>query len=83
MPSASAKWRSFSREVGGGLLLGLVVGLVVYFMMRSLDQYTTEVLLSLALVTGGYAMASWLHVSGPLAMVVAGLLIGNRGQHWR
>jgi len=67
-------------EVGGGLLFGAVLGWIVYRMLRSLDAYQVEILLTLALVTGGYALAQLLHVSGPLAMVVAGLLIGNRGR---
>ena len=52
---------------------------MVFFVMRSIDEYTLEVMLSLALVTGTYVIASRLHVSGPIAVVVAGLLIGNRG----
>ena len=56
------------------------MGWVVYRMLRSVDAYQVEILLTLGLVTGGYALAQALHVSGPLAMVVAGLLIGNRGR---
>ena len=67
-------------EVVGGLLFGGIMGWVVYRMLRSVDAYQVEILLTLALVTGGYALAQALHVSGPLAMVVAGLLIGNRGR---
>ena len=70
----------FLREAVGGGLLGLAVGWVVYRMMLSIDDYKVEVLLTLALVTGGYSLAWALHVSGPIAMVVAGLLIGNRGR---
>jgi CPA1 family monovalent cation:H+ antiporter len=51
-------------------------------MLRSVDNYQVEILLTLALVTGGYALADRLHLSGPLAMVVAGLLIGNRGRRF-
>lgn len=47
--------------------------------MRLIDDYAVEVLISVALVTGTYALASHLHVSGPLSMVAAGLLIGDRG----
>ncbi|MCG6869051.1 MAG: sodium:proton antiporter [Gammaproteobacteria bacterium] len=68
------------REAGGGLLFGLVLGLVAFRMLKSVDNYKVEVLLSLAAVTGGYALASRLHFSGPLAMVVAGLIIGNHGR---
>ncbi len=68
------------REAGGGLLFGLVLGYVTFLLLRSIDNYQVEVLLTLAAVTGGYALASALHVSGPLAMVVAGLIIGNHGR---
>lgn len=67
-------------EVGGGLLYGAVVGYITYRMLKSVDHYQVEILLTLALVTGGYALAQRLHVSGPLAMVVAGLLVGNQGR---
>lgn len=70
----------FAEEAGGGLLLGLAMGYIAYRMMKSIDQYQVEVLVSLALVLGGYALATWLEVSGPIAMVVAGLFIGNRGR---
>jgi monovalent cation:H+ antiporter, CPA1 family len=70
----------FGEEVGGGLLLGMALGYVTYYLMRSIDHYQTEVLLSLALVMGGYALATALHFSGPLAVVVAGLFIGNRAR---
>jgi CPA1 family monovalent cation:H+ antiporter len=53
---------------------------MTYRMLRSIDQYQVEVLLSLALVAGGYALTNALHMSGPIAMVVAGLLIGNLGR---
>ncbi len=70
----------FLQEAGGGALLGLALGWLTYRALRSVDHYQVEVLLTLALVTGGYALAERLHVSGPLAMVVAGLLIGNHGR---
>ncbi|ALJ00818.1 cation:proton antiporter [Rufibacter tibetensis] len=66
-------------EVGGGILLGVVLGYITYRLMRSIDHYQTEVLISLALVMGGSALAPLFHFSAPLAMVVAGLFIGNRG----
>lgn len=69
----------FLLEAGGGVLLGLAVGWVAFRMMRSIDEYKVEVMISLAVVMGGYALASALHVSGPVAMAVAGLLIGNAG----
>jgi len=70
----------FAIEVLGGLAFGGVVGWVAYRMLRTVDHYSVEILVTLAVVTGGYAMASHLHISGPLAMVVAGLLLGNRGR---
>ena len=70
----------FLREAVGGSVLGLAVGYLAYRLIQSVDEYHVEILLSLALVAGGYALAGALHVSGPLAMVVAGLLIGNQGR---
>ena len=70
----------FVRETVGGALFGLVVGLLVFLMLRSVDEYKVEILLSLALVAGGYALADAWHLSGPIAMVVAGLMIGNHGR---
>jgi CPA1 family monovalent cation:H+ antiporter len=67
-------------EVLGSLGLGLVAGWVVYRMLRSVDNYQVEVLLTLALAMGLYTLAGKLHASGPLAVVVAGLLIGNTGR---
>ncbi len=69
----------FVREAGGGLLLGLGVGWLAFVAMRSIDDYNVEVLISLAVVMGGYTLGRWLHISGPVAMATAGLLIGNRG----
>jgi len=66
-------------EAIGGGILGLVTGYVAYRAMRAIDNYPVEILISLALVAGTYALASKLHVSGPIAVVVAGLLIGSRG----
>ena len=67
-------------EVGGGLAFGFVLGYVTFRLLRSVDNYQVEVLLTLAAVTGGYSLASHLGVSGPLAMVVTGLMIGNHGR---
>lgn len=69
----------FLIEAGGGALLGLVIGWIAFRAMRSIDDYKTEVLISLAVVMGGYVLAGWIHVSGPVAMAVAGLVIGNAG----
>ena len=70
----------FLKEAVGGALFGMVVGLLAFSMLRSVDEYKLEILLSLALVAGGYALADALHLSGPIAMVVAGLMIGNHGR---
>jgi CPA1 family monovalent cation:H+ antiporter len=67
-------------EVVGGIVFGGIIGWIAYRMLRSVDNYQVEILLTLAIVTGGYALAQALHISGPLAMVVSGLLIGNRGK---
>lgn len=67
------------REAGGGLLLGCVTGYVAYLAMRAIDDFPVEVLITLALVAGTYALAQRLAFSGPLAMVAAGLLIGTKG----
>lgn len=69
----------FFMEAGGGVALGLLIGWVAFRGMRSIDDYKVEVMISLAVVMGGYAVANWLHVSGPVAMAVAGLVIGNAG----
>lgn len=69
----------FIAEALGGALLGLVCGLIAFWMMRSLDEHNLEVLITLALVAGTYALAIQLHISGPIAVVIAGLLIGNHG----
>src|SRR5262249_10885674 len=63
----------FLREALGGAAFGLAAGYLVYRLIKSVDDYPVEVLLSLALVAGGYALADALHLSGPIAMVVAGL----------
>jgi CPA1 family monovalent cation:H+ antiporter len=70
----------FVEEAAGGIVLGLVLGYLTYLLLRSIDHYQVEILLTLALVLGGHALATKLHVSGPLAMVVAGLFIGNQGR---
>lgn len=70
----------FLKEVGGGVLLGLVIGLLAYQMLKRVNNYQVEALITLALVMGGYALADRVHISGPIATVVAGLLIGNHGR---
>lgn len=70
----------FIREVVGGAVYGLLLGGVAYYMLKSINNYQVEVLITLALVIGGYTLATALHISGPIAMVVAGLLMGNHGR---
>ena len=78
--SATSIGLLFGQEAIGGAVCGFVIGYLTYLMLRSVDSYQVEVLLTLALVMGGYALAGALHLSGPIAMVVAGLLIGNHGR---
>lgn len=68
------------REVVGGLVLGFLTGWLTNRLINSIDEYKVEVLLTLALVTGGYALAEALHVSAPIALSVAGLVVGNHGR---
>jgi CPA1 family monovalent cation:H+ antiporter len=72
----------FLQEAVGGALYGFGIGYLAYRMLRLIDDYQIEVMITLALVTGGYALAEKLHLSAPIAMVVAGLLIGNRGRQF-
>ncbi len=79
-PSAGHIAALFLEEAVGGALLGLALGWGTYRLIKSVDNYSVEVLLTLALVLGGYTLATALHTSGPIAVVVAGLLIGNHGR---
>ncbi len=72
--------RLFVQEAVGGAAFGLLIGWGTYLLLKSVDNYQVEVLLTLGLVTGGYALAQALHTSGPIAIVVAGVLIGNQGR---
>jgi len=72
----------FGREAVGGALFGLLLGSVVNRMLKDIDNYQIEILITLATVMGGYALANALHISGPIAMVVVGLLIGNHGREF-
>lgn len=68
----------FLREAVGGIAIGLAAGYIAYRAMRAIDDFPVEVLITLALVTGAYALAQRLGASGPLATVAAGLLVGHR-----
>ncbi|MEO8270438.1 MAG: sodium:proton antiporter [Aureliella sp.] len=77
----SVDWLSvvqlLTREVIGGIVLGLSLGYATFRLLKSIDDYEIEVIITLACVMGGFSLAHWLHVSAPLAMVVAGLFVGN------
>jgi CPA1 family monovalent cation:H+ antiporter len=68
------------QEVGGGIIFGGIIGWIAYQMLRSIDAFHIELIITLAVVTGGYALAEKLKLSAPLAMVVAGIIIGNHGR---
>jgi len=78
--SASHILLIFLEEAVGGVVFGFSIGWITYQLLKQVDNYQVEILLTLALVMGGYALASAIHVSGPIAVVVAGLLIGNHGR---
>jgi CPA1 family monovalent cation:H+ antiporter len=67
-----------AREVAGGLAFGLLIGYFTYRLLKSIDHYQTEIMITLGMVMGGYYAAQLMHISGPLAMVVAGLFTGGR-----
>lgn len=71
----------FLQEAVGGIAFGLLVGYFLYRLLKSIDHYGTEVILTLAFVMVGYQLCRMLHISGPLAMVVMGLFVGNFKKH--
>jgi len=70
----------FGQEAGGGIVLGIILGYFGYKLIASIDNYHVELLITIAVVMGGYTLAHFLGVSGPLAMVAAGLITGNHGK---
>ena len=70
----------FAKEAIGGLIFGFGLGMLGVYLLKSVDNYQVEILVTLALVMGGYTLALDLHTSGPIAVVVAGLIIGNHGR---
>lgn len=77
-PSAEAITFLFLQKSLGGLLFGLILSFAAYFLMKPIDDHKIEILLTLALVTGGYTLAQMISVSGPLAMVTVGIFIASR-----
>ena len=67
----------FFQEAVGGIAMGLIFGYFLYLLLKSVDHYETEILLTLAFVMAGYGMFNYIHISGALAMVVMGLIVGN------
>jgi CPA1 family monovalent cation:H+ antiporter len=75
-------FKMFAIEAFGGLILGAIAGYAVYQMLRRIDDYQVEIMLTLALAMGAYAAAEQLPVSGPITVVTAGLVIGNQGRSY-
>jgi len=72
----------FGQQTLGGIAFGILLGLVGFWLIKSIDDHVVEVLITIAMVTGGYSLAHTLGLSGPLAMVVAGIFIGNHGRNF-
>ncbi len=72
----------FLEQAGGGIIYGGAIGLLAYWLIKPIDDHKIEILITLLIVTAGYTLARHLHISGPLAMVVAGIFIGNRGRNF-
>ncbi|MEO6456626.1 MAG: cation:proton antiporter, partial [Ginsengibacter sp.] len=68
----------FIKEAGGGIAFGVLLGYIGFWVLRSIENYVVEVLITVSIVMGGYLLAEYLHVSGPLAMVMAGIITGNK-----
>ncbi|HDR1331810.1 TPA: sodium:proton antiporter, partial [Pasteurella multocida] len=80
-PTLAGITELFLQEAVGGILFGLVIGFVAHLLISSTDDGSLEILLTLTIPTAGFMLANMLHVSGALAMVVAGILIGNWTRH--
>lgn len=72
----------FLKETVGGIVYGLMLGLLTYWLIKPLSDTKIEILVSLAITTGGYAVAQAVGISGPLAMVVTGIFLGNSGKYF-
>lgn len=77
--TASSVGIMLMKEVVGAIVFGLVIGYGAYFLLKGVDSYPVEIFITIAVATAGYSWAEKLHVSAPLAVVVAGLVIGNHG----
>lgn len=80
VPSFSDGTMLFVQEALGGMLYGGVIGGIGYVLLKTIDDAHVEILVTLGLVLGGCALANQLHVLGPMAMVIAGVFIGNEGR---
>ena len=67
----------FVQEAIGGIGMGFILGYILHLLLKSIDHYETEILLTLAFVMAGYSFCNYLHISGALAMVIMGLIVGN------
>lgn len=72
----------FLRQAIGGILYGGIIGYLAYRLIKPIDDHKIEILITLLIVTSGYTLARFMNISGPLAMVVAGIFIGNRGRNF-
>lgn len=70
----------FLRDACGGIIWGFALGYIGYYLLKSIDHYQVEVLITIAMVMGGFLFANYLRISGPLAMVVAGIITGSKGK---
>jgi len=78
-PTPQAVSFLFLQQAIGGIIYGAALGLFGHWLIKEINDYKVEILITLAMASGGYLLAEIIHVSGPLAMVVAGIFMGNRG----
>ena len=76
-PTVGSVFGLFAQEAMGGILYGFVLGLIFHYLISATDDHSMELLLTIGIPTAGYVFADVIHVSGPLAMVVSGIMIGN------
>lgn len=82
LPSPAGAVILLAREAGGGIVVGALVAVVAMQFLKRVDKYQVEILLTVAVAMGGYALAEKVHASAPIAAVVAGLVIGNQGKRF-